>query len=134
MDIRSCRSRQSISKFLNDEKAHKTINETLLKSEKDLYEVELLKSIIEHREPIVVGFFILQYPKLRILELYYNFFDKFSDIIKIEEMDLDTDALYLPIAEENLYDCMQLTKRDIWGGGGNEGNWLQRFIQIRWKI
>ena len=117
MDIRSCRSRQSISKFLNDEKAHKTINETLLKSEKDLYEVELLKSIIEHREPIVVGFFILQYPKLRILELYYNFFDKFSDIIKIEEMDLDTDALYLPIAEENLYDCMQLTKRDIWGGG-----------------
>ena len=33
------------------------------------YEVELVKSEIEHREPIIVGFFILQYAKLRMLEL-----------------------------------------------------------------
>ena len=38
-----------------------------------MYEVELVKSEIELREPIIVGFFILQYAKLRKLELYYNF-------------------------------------------------------------
>ena len=72
------RSRHTITKYLNDEKTHKAINEPLLKRlnsvEKDLYEVELLKSTIEHREPIIVGSFILQYAKLRMLELYYNFF------------------------------------------------------------
>ena len=73
------RSRHTITKYLNDEKTHKAINEPLSKKlntvEKDLYEVELLKSTIEHREPIIVGFFILQYVRLRMLELYYNFFD-----------------------------------------------------------
>ena len=42
-----------------------------------LYEVELVKSEIEHREPIIVGLFILQYAKLRVFELYYNLFEKF---------------------------------------------------------
>ena len=78
------RSRHAITKYLNNEKTHKAIKELLFKRikrintvEKDLYEVELLKSTIEHREPILVGFFILQYAKLRMLELYYNFFDEF---------------------------------------------------------
>ena len=78
------RSRHTITKYLNDEKTHKAINEPLFKILKtiknDWYEVELLKSTIEHREPIIVGFFILQYAKLRMLELYYNFFDKFCDV------------------------------------------------------
>ena len=42
----------------------------------DIYEVEFVKSTVEHRDPIIVGFFILQYAKLRMLELYYKFFDK----------------------------------------------------------
>ena len=55
------RSRHAITKYLNDEKTHKAINEPLFKRsntvEKDLYEVKLLKSTIEHRELIIVGFF-----------------------------------------------------------------------------
>ena len=47
------RSRHTITKNLNDEKTHKAINEPLFKKlnsvEKDLYEVELLKSTIEHQ-------------------------------------------------------------------------------------
>ena len=72
-----------------------------------LYEVEFIKSDIEHREPIIVGFFILQYAKLRILELYYNFFAKYCDINKFEELEMDTDSLYLALAEEKLYDCIR---------------------------
>ena len=72
------RSRHTITKNLSDEKTYKAINGSLFKRlntvEKDLHEVELLKSTIEHREPIIVGFFILQYAKLIMLKLYYNFF------------------------------------------------------------
>ena len=75
------RSRLTITKYIGDEKTHKAIIEKFLNRlkvvKKDLYEVELLKSTIEHREPIIVGFFILQYAKLRMLELYYNFFHKY---------------------------------------------------------
>ena len=112
------RSRHTITKYLNDEKTHKAIKEPLFKRlnavEKDLYKVELLKLTIEHREPIIVGFFfILQFAKLRMLELYYNFFDKFCDVNNFEELEMDTDSLYLELAEENLYDCIEPEKRII---------------------
>ena len=70
------RSTLTITNYLNDEKTHKAINEPLFKRlntvEKDLFKVELMKSSPEHREPLLVEFFILQYAKLRMLELYYN--------------------------------------------------------------
>ena len=81
---------------------------------KDLYEVELLKSTIEHREPVIVGFFILQYAKLRMLELYYNFFHKNCDENKFEELEMDTDSLYLALAENNLDDCILPEKKAQW--------------------
>ena len=54
-------------------KTHKAINhqffERLNIVAKDLYEVELVKSTNEHREIFIVGLFILQYAKLKMLEL-----------------------------------------------------------------
>ena len=79
-----------------------------------LYEVEHVKSEIEHREPIIVGFFILQYAKLRTLELYYNFFKKFCDTDKYEELEMDTDSLYLALPDENLEDVILREKRAEW--------------------
>ena len=81
---------------------------------KELYEVELPKSKIEHREPIIVGFFILQYAKLRVFGLYYNFFDRFCDVNKFEELEMDTDSLYLALAHENLYECFRPAKKQEW--------------------
>ena len=75
---------------------------------------ELLKSTIEHREPIIVGFFKLQYAKLRMLQLYYNFYDEFYDANNFEEFEMDTDLLYLALAEENLNDCIKPDKRAAW--------------------
>ena len=81
------RSRHTITKYLNDEKTRKAINEPFLKRwntvQKDLYEIELLESTIEHKEPIIVGFFILQYAKLRVLELHYNFSTKLVMLINL---------------------------------------------------
>ena len=72
-----------------------------------LYEVELAKAQIEHKEPIIVGFFILQYAKLRRLELYYNFFTRFCDVNKFEELEMNTDSLYLALAQKELEDCIR---------------------------
>ena len=91
------RSRHTVTKYLNDEKTHTAINNKLFKRlnciNDNLYEVELAKAEVEHKEPIIVGFFILQYAKLRMLELYYNFFKEFCNDDMYEEMEMDTDSL-----------------------------------------
>ena len=80
----------TLTKYLNDEKTHSAINNNLFKRVNfitdQLYEVQLAKSQIERRETIIVGFFILQYAKLRMLEFYYKFFNKFWDTKKYEEL------------------------------------------------
>ena len=67
------RSRHTVKKHLTDEKTHSAINSKMFKRlnhiTDQLYEVEVVKSEIEHREPIIVGFFILQCAKLIMLEI-----------------------------------------------------------------
>ena len=112
------RSRHTVTKYLTDEKTHSAMNCKMFKHlnhiTDQLYKVELVKTEIEHRKPIIVGFFILQYSKLRMLELYYNFFKKFCDTDKYEELEMDTDSLYLALAEENLEDVILPEKRAEW--------------------
>ena len=79
-----------------------------------LSEVKLAKSEIEQREPIIVGFFIVQYAELRMLELYYNFFKKFCDANKYEELEMDTNSLYLALSEKILEDVILPEKRAEW--------------------
>ena len=103
------RSQHTETLYLNDENTHKAINNRLFRRlnsvSTDIHEVELVKSTFEHRETIIVGFFIFQYAKPRMLELSYNSFDKFCDVQKFEEVEMDTDSLYLALAHENLYEC-----------------------------
>ena len=112
------RSRHTVTMYLNDEKTHSAINNKLFKRlnriTKQMYEVELVKSETEHREPIIVGFFFLQYAKLRMLELHYNFFKKFCDTEKHEELEVDTDSLYLALSEKNLEGIILPEKRNEW--------------------
>ena len=112
------RSRHTVTKYLTDGKTHSAINSKLFKRlnhiTEQLYEVELVKSEIERREPINVGFFILQYAKQRMLELYYNFFKTFCDTDKYEELEMDTNSLYLALTEETLEDVILSEKRAEW--------------------
>ena len=112
------RSRQTVTKYLNDEKTLCAINSKFFKKldhvNHQLYEVELAKAEVEHKEPVVVGFFILQFAKLRMLELYYNFFDKICDMNKVEELEVDTDSLYLALAEQELTDCFRPEMKTEW--------------------
>ena len=63
------RSRHTVTKHLTDEKTQAANNSKLFKKldhvNNSLYEVEPAKAQIEHKEPIIVGFFILQHAKLR---------------------------------------------------------------------
>ena len=112
------RSRHTVTKHLTDETTRSAIKRNLFKRlnhiTNQLYEVELVKLEIEHREPIIMGFFILQYAKLRMLELYYNFFKKFCDTDKYEELEMDTDFFYLALSGEKLEDVVLPEKRAEW--------------------
>ena len=112
------RSRHTVTKHFNDEETHGAINTKLFKRldhiNDQLYEVELAMAEIEHREPIIVGFFILQYAKLRMLELHFNFFERFCDVNKFEELEMDTDSLYLALSGKELYDCIREESKAEW--------------------
>ena len=66
-------SRNTLTNYLSDEKIHGAINNNMLKrlgyTNDQLFEMELVESEFEHKEPIIFGFFILQCAKLRKLEL-----------------------------------------------------------------
>ena len=112
------RTRHTVTQYVTDEKTNSAFNSKMFKRlnhiTDHLYEVETVKPENEHREPIIVGFFILQYAKLRMLELYYNFFKKFCDTDKYEDFEMDTDSLYLALSEENLEDVILPEKRAEW--------------------
>ena len=49
-----------------------------------------------------------------MLWLYYNFFQRFCDVNKFEELEIDTDSLYLALSEEELYDCIREESKTGW--------------------
>ena len=65
-------SRNTATKYFSGEETHAANNSKLLGKIDHLnnswYAVELAKAQIERKEPILVGFFFLQYAKLRMLE------------------------------------------------------------------
>ena len=79
-----------------------------------LYENELAKARIEYRESIIVEFSVLQYAKLRVLELYYNFFTKSCDVHKFKELEVDRDSLLLAPAQKELEDCIRSEMKADW--------------------
>ena len=49
-----------------------------------------------------------------MLELYYNFFTRFCDVNKLEELEMDTDSPYLAPAEKELEDCIRPEMKAEW--------------------
>ena len=59
------------------------------------------KTRIEHREPIIVGFFMLEYAKITMSEVKYHFLSSIGDPNKYELNEIDTDSLYMALNEDN---------------------------------
>ena len=69
--------------------------------------MEFVKWKIEHKDSIFGASFILQNAKLRILEVHYNFFDKYYDVTKFEELEMDTEPPYLALSEHDWHGCIR---------------------------
>ena len=68
----------------------------------DLYEVETFKTRISVDTPIQIGFFILQYAKLRMLEFYYDCLNHYLIKNSFELTQTDTDSIYMAINQPDL--------------------------------
>ena len=42
-----------------------------------------------------------------MLQLFYNFYERFYDVDKFEELEMDTVSLYMALSEKELYDCIR---------------------------
>jgi hypothetical protein len=67
-----------------------------------VYEIEMLKKKIDWDLPLQIGFFVYQYAKLRMLEFYYDFIDKYIDRTDFQLCEMDTDSLYLALSTDDL--------------------------------
>ena len=77
-----------MDRFINN-RFFKSLNE--LKDQ--IFEVEMSKTRNEHKEPIIVGFFILLYAKITMLQLKNIFLSSFCDTNKYELIEMDTESL-----------------------------------------
>jgi hypothetical protein len=101
---------ESIVGRLINNKLYRDLNEIC----SDVYEVTSVKGKVDHKEPIVLGLFILQYAKMRMLELVYNFFVKFCDRDLYQFIEMDTDSLYMSLGKEKIEDCIRSDKIGEW--------------------
>lgn len=87
--------------------AYKKRFRTLNELENNYFEIELAKTRIKLDLPIQIGYFVLQYAKLRMLEFYYDCVDKFCNREDSQLMAMDTDSLYMPLSADCLTDIIK---------------------------
>jgi len=78
-----------------------------LEEVRQAYELESRKPRITIRRPFQVGIAVYQLAKLRILEFYYDFLDKYIDRRDFELIQMDTDSNYMAISGERLEDIVR---------------------------
>ena len=115
-------------KFCGDDEVPNLINSPFFRElnpiDDDTYEVQSSKKKIKLDLPLRVGFFVYQYAKLRMLQFYYDFLDKYVDRSDFEHCEMDTDSAYIAISGESLED---LVKPEMMHGFENDKcNWFPR--------
>lgn len=78
----------------------------------EFYEFELVKGNIVLDMPIYIGFRILQYAKLKMLEFYYDCIDLYIEREKFCYVTMDTDSAYISLAFPSLMDGVKHAKRE----------------------
>jgi hypothetical protein len=89
----------------------------------DVFELSLKKKKIIQDTAIQVGFAVLQYAKLRMLEFYYDCLCKYLDDDDFQLMQMDTDSFYFAISEDgyNKLEMIEESERSKWFPTRNEG-------------
>ena len=90
----------------------------------EAYELESRRPLITIRRPFQVGIALYQLGKLRMLEFYYDFLDKYIDRRDFELIQMDTDRNYMAISGERLEDIVRPELKAEYEAEKNQ--WLAR--------
>ena len=65
----------------------------------DAYKIEMNKRVVKYTLPLHIGFFVYQYAKLRMLQFYYDFVDRYIErpLFQYCEMDRTHPTLRFPV-------------------------------------
>ena len=66
--------------------------------EDNTYDVQSCKKTVKLNLPMQIGFSVYQYAKLRMLQFYFDFLDKYLDRSDFQYCEMDTDSAYIAIA------------------------------------
>ncbi|KAK7093429.1 hypothetical protein V1264_007188 [Littorina saxatilis] len=97
----------TIKKLINSNRFRKLTHLT-----DDLVEVESTKATVRWNLPNVIGFFVYQYAKLRMLDFHYEVIDKFMDRSDYQLAEMDTDSLYMALSTPTLEDAVRPDMRE----------------------
>ena len=114
--------------YCSDAEASRKVNTHLFRRldniAEDTYEVESCKKTIKLNLPSQVGFFVYQYAKLRMLQFYYDFLDKYLDRGDFQMCEMDTDSAYIAIAGDSVESLVKHVLREEFHQ--DKCNWFPR--------
>jgi hypothetical protein len=107
MKISYVKDHYSASLLINDPRLKK-----LTELADDCFEVELYKRKIKMNVPTQIGYYILQYAKLKMLQFHYDCFSTIVPRCRFELMEMDTDSLYYALSEKKFEDAIKAEHRE----------------------
>ncbi|XP_071805255.1 uncharacterized protein [Asterias amurensis] len=96
-DVKICMTAKHASQFINDQRFRSATD-----IGEGVHEIELGKRSVKVDLPQQIGLFVYQYAKLKMLQFYYEFLDKYIDRSDFQLCQMDTDSAYIAIAGNNL--------------------------------
>ena len=115
------------TKFTTDEKLIDKIFrspffEDLEEINEGVFEVRQRKKQVTITRPYQCGIAVYQLAKLRMLEFYYDFLDKFCDRRDFELIQMDTDSFYLALSANDFDDIIKPEMKELYKE--EKKNWL----------
>ena len=86
------------------------------------FEVRQRKRQVTITRPYQCGIAVYQLAKLRMLEFYYDFLDKFCDRRDFELIQMDTDSFYIALSAEDFDDIIKPEMKELYKE--EKKNWL----------
>ena len=116
------------TKFTKDEKLIDEIFrspffEDLEEINEGVFEVRQRKRKVTITRPYQCGIAVYQLAKLRMLEFYYDFLDKFCDRRDFELIQMDTDSFYMALSAEDFDDIIKPEMKELYSEAEKK-NWL----------
>ena len=87
-----------------------------------VFEVRQRKRRVTITRPYQCGIAVYQLAKLRMLEFYYDFVDKFCDRRDFEVLQMDTDSLYMALSSDDFDEIVRPELKELYKD--EKKNWL----------